>query len=85
MAYLDDIIVVGESFEDHVANLSQVVKRISDANLKLNLEKCILFQKEVKFLGHVVNESGVSTNPYKTKVIRDWVVFWDCVRIAESS
>lgn len=85
MAYLDDIIVVRESFEDHVANLSQVVKRISDANLKLNPEKCIFFKKEVKFLGHVVNESGVSTDPDKTKVIRDWVVFWDCVRITESS
>lgn len=39
----------------------------------------------MKFLGHVVNESGVSTDPDKTKVIRDWVVFWDCVRSTESS
>lgn len=51
MAYLDDIIVVGESFEDHVANLSQVVKRISDANLKLNPEKCIFFLKRREILG----------------------------------
>ena len=40
--------------------------------MKLNPEKCTLFQKEVKFLGHVVNEDGVSTDPDKTMVIREW-------------
>lgn len=59
---------------DQVANLSKVFERINSANLKLNPKKCILFQKEVKFLGHVVNEDGVSTDPDKTQVIREWVV-----------
>lgn len=48
MAYLDDIVVIGNSFEDQVANLSKVFERINNANLKLNPKKCILFQKEVK-------------------------------------
>lgn len=74
MAYLDDIVVIGNSFEDQVANLSKVFERINSPNLKLNPKKCILFQKEVKFLGHVVNEDGVSTDPDKTQVIREWVV-----------
>lgn len=74
MAYLDDIVVIGNSFEDQVANLSKVCERINGANLKLNPKKCILFQKEVKFLGHVVNEDEVSTDPDKTQVIREWVV-----------
>lgn len=74
MAYLDDIVVIGNSFEDQVANLSKVFERINSANLKLNPKKCILFQKEVEFLGHVVNEDRVSTDPDKTQVIREWVV-----------
>ena len=40
--------------------------------MKLNPEKCTLFQKEVKFLRQVVNEDGVSTDPDKTMVIREW-------------
>lgn len=47
MAYLDDIIVVGKSFEDQIANLSRVVKRISDANLKLNPEKFYFKRSEI--------------------------------------
>lgn len=41
MAYLDDIVVIGNSFEDHVANLSNVFGRINSSNLKLNPKKCI--------------------------------------------
>ena len=74
MAYLDDIIVIGKSFEDQIQNLSMIFDRIKSANLKLNPEKCTLFKKEVKFLGHVVNEDGVSTDPDKTMVIREWSI-----------
>ena len=72
MAYLDDIIVIGKSFENQIQNLSMIFDRIKSANLKQNPEKCTLLKKEVKFLGHVVNEDGVSTDPDKTMVIREW-------------
>ena len=49
MAYLDDIIVIGKSFEDQIQNLSMIFDRINSANLKLNPEKCTLFKKEVNF------------------------------------
>lgn len=58
MAYLDDIIVIGKSFENQIQNLSMIFDRIKSANLKQNPEKCTLLKKEVKFLGHVVNEDA---------------------------
>lgn len=72
MAYLDDIVVIGNSFEDQVANLSKVFEKINSAYL--NPEKVYFISKEVKFLGHVVNEDGVSTDPDKTQVIKELVV-----------
>ena len=48
-AYLDDIIVLGRDFENHLSNLVTVLKRFRDNNLKLKPQKCKLFQKEVIF------------------------------------
>ena len=47
-------------------------QRLKDAKLKLQLKKCNLFQKEVKYLGHVVNDRGVSPDPEKVEAIQAW-------------
>ena len=72
LLYLDDIIVFSADFETHLARLKVVLERFKGANLKLKPSKCELLQKEVKFLGHVVNSEGVSTDPDKVKAVREW-------------
>ncbi|GBM00252.1 Retrovirus-related Pol polyprotein from transposon 17.6 [Araneus ventricosus] len=46
LVYLDDIIIVGRTFEEHLNNLNKVFRRLQKANLKLNPKKCRFFQKE---------------------------------------
>ena len=70
--YLDDIIVMGKSFNEHIKNLEEVLKRISAAGLKLSVKKCALFQKEVKYLGHRVTADGISTDEDKIQAVKDW-------------
>ena len=72
LIYLDDVIVIGRTFDDMISNLDQVLQRLKDAGLKLKPRKCQLFAQEVEFLGHVINREGVKTDPKKTQVIRDW-------------
>ncbi len=72
LVYLDDIIVLGRSFEEHLQNLEQVFLRLRAANLKLNCKKCTLFRKQVNYLGHVVSEEGVAVDPEKIRAVRDW-------------
>jgi hypothetical protein len=43
LVYLDDVIVIGRTFEEHLLNLRKVVQRFREACLKLNPEKCQLF------------------------------------------
>jgi hypothetical protein len=43
--------------------VSKVFECIRQAKLKLKPEKCQLLQREVTFLGHVINEKGISPNP----------------------
>ena len=56
LIYMDDVIVPSSTFQDSIARLELVFQRLSEANLKLKPSKCILFQRQVKFLGHMVSE-----------------------------
>ena len=55
-----------------VGNLEQVLNKLQFANLKLKPRKCTLFAKEVEFLGHVVSEAGIKTDPRKTELVSNW-------------
>jgi hypothetical protein len=72
LVYLDDIIIYSQSIEQHFERLVTILSRLRLAGLKLKPEKCALFQKAVSFLGHVISEDGISTDPAKIKVVVDW-------------
>ena len=48
--YLDDIIVTGRTFAEHLANLRRVFLRLREAHLKLKPLKCFLAMKEWSIL-----------------------------------
>lgn len=70
--FLDDLIVPSKTFELQISQLRHVFQKLRDNNLKLNPEKCHLFQKRVTYCGHVVSEHGVETDPTKTAKIAEW-------------
>ncbi|GBM75270.1 Retrovirus-related Pol polyprotein from transposon 297 [Araneus ventricosus] len=72
LVYLDDIIIVRRTFEEHLNNLRKVFQRLQKANLKLSPKKCRFFQKEVTYLGHIISAEGVKTDPGKIKAVVDW-------------
>ena len=72
LVYLDDVIVIGCTFQEQMYNLRKVFQRLREAHLKLNPEKCQLFQKEVRYLGHIVSPSGVTTDPEKLEAVKSW-------------
>jgi hypothetical protein len=69
--YLEDIVVYGKSFKDHLLNLEKVFEKLLDAGLKLKPKKCHLMQKEISFLGHIVSKEGVRTDPVKVSAIKE--------------
>jgi len=70
--YLDNILVPGRSSEEEIHNLQQVFDRLQLAGLKFSPKKCFLFQREVKFLGHIVSKDGVAMDPVKVQAVQDW-------------
>lgn len=71
LCYLDDILVFSKTFEDHVNNLFLVFQRLRKFGLKIKIQKCAFFQREVKYLGLCVTKSGVKADPGKIEVVRD--------------
>ena len=58
--YLDDILVIGVTWEEHTQNLKNVLSRLHKFGLRLNEAKCKFFQTRTEFLGHVVTPTGIS-------------------------
>ena len=74
LIYLDDVIIFSATIEEHLARLNRVFSRLREHGLKLKPSKCSILQEEVKYLGHVVSERGVATDPEKTAAVHDWPV-----------
>eukprot|EP00731_Ephydatia_muelleri_P006231 Em0003g479a len=81
LVYLDDVIIIGRTFLDHLTNLSMVFERIRQAGLKLQPSKCKLCRKEVTFLGHIVSQDGIATDHSKTEQVSKWPVPSSCTEV----
>lgn len=73
LLYLDDVIVFSSSVGQHLERLEEVFSRLKQQGLKVKLSKCNFFQKQVKYLGHVVSAEGVATDPGKLEAVREWM------------
>ena len=72
LIYLDDILLFSKTIDQMIDRLDMVFTKLGNAGLKVKPQKCFLFMKEVNYLGHVIFERGVETDPKKIEVIRDW-------------
>ncbi|KAI4883964.1 hypothetical protein NFI96_008254, partial [Prochilodus magdalenae] len=71
LCYLDDLLVFAPTEKVALERLQMVLSRLAEHNLKLSPKKCSFLQRSVRFLGHIICEEGVQTDPEKVKVIND--------------
>ena len=58
VSFLNDIVILGRGFEDHMKNMVQVLSRFRDFKQKLKPSKCELLKRDIIFLGHKVRREG---------------------------
>ncbi len=66
--YIDDILVIGRTLDEHLQNLEKVLQRLREANLKCKLKKCNFLCSSVLYLGH----EGISVDPSKTEKMQNF-------------
>lgn len=70
--YVDDIVIAAKNFETHLLLLNRVLDKLKQANLTINHEKSKFFRTKIKYLGYVVDEFGLRTDPEKVSAILDF-------------
>ena len=85
MIYVDDCLVFSHTFNEHMSHLKELFSKLNSANLKLKLNKCSFFKKQVTYLGHIITEQGIIPSekkvqavleypvPHNAKTVRSWL------------
>ena len=69
--YLDDLLITGQSDEEHLKTLDTVLASLHEAGVRLKLEKCAFMLSVVEYLGHRISADGLHPTLEKVKVVRN--------------
>uniref|UniRef100_A0A1S4DKT9 Uncharacterized mitochondrial protein AtMg00860-like n=1 Tax=Nicotiana tabacum TaxID=4097 RepID=A0A1S4DKT9_TOBAC len=61
-----------QTLEEHLEHLRKVLSRLREHELYAKLSKCSFAQKQVDFLGHVIEEGRIKMDHQKIKAITKW-------------
>ncbi len=70
--YLDDIIIVSHTIEEHHEHLRQIFTILQENGLQINAAKCMFTTAAVEFLGHRVDQHGVRLLQRHLQAISDF-------------
>ena len=66
---IDDVITFGKNIIDNYVSVTAVLRCIEAAVSTLNVDKCMFHQRRLNYLGHVLDEHGVYSDPRKISVL----------------
>jgi hypothetical protein len=68
VVYIDDVVIMTkqDSFDQHLVDIEEVLKRFKQYNIKINPKKCEFVRKEITFLGHTITRDGVKPDERNT-------------------
>ncbi|KAL5614260.1 uncharacterized protein BROUX77_000097 [Berkeleyomyces rouxiae] len=73
-AYIDDVLIYTDgTYADHMEKVNLVIKKLGNAGLRLDIDKCEFAVFETKYLGFIIQAGkGVKVDPAKVAAIREW-------------
>ena len=79
--FINNILSYSKSEEEHKEKLQTVLDILKEKQLYAKLEKCEFGLKEVKFLGHLINQDGIAVDPNKVEAVMSWEKPWSVSEI----
>ena len=81
VVFIDDILIYSKTEEEHKEHLKMVLQELRNHQLFAKFSKCDFFKDKIQYLGHVVTKEGISVDPKKIKVIKDWLIPKDVIDV----
>lgn len=72
LVFLDDILIYSTTKEQHAQHLRKVFEILRANQLYLKATKCSFAQTSLEYLGHIISDQGVATDPTKISVMLHW-------------
>ena len=66
---MDDVLIHGKTQEEHDERLHTVLRKLEQSGMTLNKDKCTFSSTKVKFLGQILSDKGISSDPEKVAAI----------------
>ena len=74
LVFFDDILVYSRDMPTHILHLKSVLQVLFDHKLFAKRSKCTFACYKVEYLGHIISDHGVRTDPKKTQAMLDWPI-----------
>ena len=71
-AYIDDIVIFSQSWEEHLGHLGEVFRRLAEAGLRVKLAKCQFGCVKAHYLGHLIGQGKIEPEEGKVTAVRDY-------------
>jgi len=72
MVYLDAVLIYSNTLQQHRKDVSNILEGIRTSGMKVKPSKCEFHQSETEYLGFIIGQEGVKTDPDKPLAIWDW-------------
>ena len=72
LVYLDDVLIYSFTQEQHREDVKRVMERFQEKDMKVKWDKCEFEKKEMKFLGHRVQQGKIMIDEDKLSLLKAW-------------
>ena len=72
LLFFNDILVFSKTWQDHLNHLRQVLQLLHQDQWEVKISKCEFGQQQLSYLGHVISDKGVATEPSKVQAVQSW-------------
>ena len=70
--YLDDVVIIARDEDKAIMNLEHMLDLTASYSIEINWKKCQILQKQVEYLGHIVEGGTIKLSPEKVAAVRNF-------------
>jgi Reverse transcriptase (RNA-dependent DNA polymerase)/RNase H-like domain found in reverse transcriptase len=72
LIFFDDILIYSADIFSHQDHLTKVFTKLVEHKLSAKRNKCEFGARQIEYLGHLISEKGVATDPSKVQAMVSW-------------